>query len=663
MLSEFRPRSLTTPTRSHLYSHALITNALRLIWVVVVISGELGAFFWSLSGCRWPSIDLGHKVRQKVKNTHVLLIADPQVQHPALLARKSRWASPMRRAWFELNLRKSWHVASRLSPDAVIFLGDMLGNGKMSQNREEYDLAAQKFKSIFWIDSSMSVHYIPGNNDVGLGSVSSVAKTFKGYYEQTFGPLNQRFVISNHTFIGINAPGLVDEDYQRQAKYISFDDWKPIPDGSVSFVKDVAEYGPGHVILLSHIPLSRSETAECGPLREHGSIRRGAGPGYQSMLGKQTTNFLLKSLDPLVIFSADNRDYCEYTHVLPGTRTDGYNRANAIREVTVKSFSMSTHISRPGFQLLSLVDPAKMAHPNLPSLADAPCLLPDQYRIYASFYAPCLCITLFVLIVFNLRRPRPPPLRKLDLHSTTPSPRSSGRNTPNTLAPLDTTPWSAGWSPFSPAVPLSPRSTLPSHLRTPRPQSTSATHLVASLPGSPMPSSPTSLALSLPFSDRGDLHDDDDDTMYPAQYALRRHDLAIRQREKDEWSHVEHQGRDEEEYDHVLHDQESAAQSLLTPSMHQSEFISAPDYTRGPKVHGWSWSYTFVYRGRRRRVSVGLPSWNSLRNLLDLFGFGAESAGPKRRRGGLKEMPMDALSIFWPAIIVWLIINWTILSN
>lgn len=58
----------------------------------------------------------------------------------------------------------------------------------------------------------------------------------------------------------------------------------------------------GNVILLSHIPLSRSEIASCGPFRERGSIRRGAGPGYQSMLGKQTTNFLLKNLQPSVIF-------------------------------------------------------------------------------------------------------------------------------------------------------------------------------------------------------------------------------------------------------------------------------------------------------------------------------------------------------------------------
>jgi len=43
----------------------------------------------------------------------------------------------VRRAFFELNLRKNWHVASRLNPDAVVFLGDMLANGKMSQNSAE----------------------------------------------------------------------------------------------------------------------------------------------------------------------------------------------------------------------------------------------------------------------------------------------------------------------------------------------------------------------------------------------------------------------------------------------------------------------------------------------------------------------------------------------
>ena len=65
---------------------------------------------------------------------------------------------------------------------------------------------------------------------------------------------------------------------------------------------DVSVDGPTNVILLSHIPMSRSEMADCGPLRERGGIRRGAGMGYQTMLGKQTTAFLLKNLDPMVVF-------------------------------------------------------------------------------------------------------------------------------------------------------------------------------------------------------------------------------------------------------------------------------------------------------------------------------------------------------------------------
>ena len=51
---------LTSSARRRLFSPVFVTNALRLLWVVFVIGGELGIFFWSLSGCRWPSIDLGH---------------------------------------------------------------------------------------------------------------------------------------------------------------------------------------------------------------------------------------------------------------------------------------------------------------------------------------------------------------------------------------------------------------------------------------------------------------------------------------------------------------------------------------------------------------------------------------------------------------------------
>ena len=56
------------------------------------------------------------------------------------------------------------------------------------------------------------------------------------------------------------------------------------------------------VILFTHIPLFRPDGAGCGPLREAGTIRRGAGPNYQSTIGKGASAFLLDHLHPAIIF-------------------------------------------------------------------------------------------------------------------------------------------------------------------------------------------------------------------------------------------------------------------------------------------------------------------------------------------------------------------------
>jgi hypothetical protein len=74
-----------------------------------------------------------------------------------------------------------------------------------------------------------------------LGFVPSTTKKIRSYYLDAFGSFNQKFEIANHTFIGLDTPGIVDEDYQRHGKYITFDDWKPIPGGPISFVNEVAE--------------------------------------------------------------------------------------------------------------------------------------------------------------------------------------------------------------------------------------------------------------------------------------------------------------------------------------------------------------------------------------------------------------------------------------
>jgi hypothetical protein len=146
---------------------------------------------------------------------------------------------------------------------------------------------------------------------------------------------------------------------------------------------------PGPNILISHIPLARPEASRCGPLRERGRILKGAGPGYQNLLGSETSRFLLDILRPVVVFSGDDHDYCEHKH------------PQGVREVTLKSFSSSTGIRQPGFQLLSLIPPHEAASSK--THADRPCFLPDQAGVYYKVYLPVAILTFVYLFSTNIR--------------------------------------------------------------------------------------------------------------------------------------------------------------------------------------------------------------------------------------------------------------------
>lgn len=143
-------------------------------------------------------------------------------------------------------------------------------------------------------------------------------------YAKYFGPFNNKVSIANHTLIMLDAPGLVDEDYRRAGTGKSFEDWQAIPDGTIDFINKFA--GGSYscrfpfqcrtlrdsvsrivgseepVVLFSHIPLFRPDTAGCGPLREKGNIRRGVGPGFQNMLMRDTTKYILRYVRPSVVF-------------------------------------------------------------------------------------------------------------------------------------------------------------------------------------------------------------------------------------------------------------------------------------------------------------------------------------------------------------------------
>ncbi|KIY49078.1 Metallo-dependent phosphatase [Fistulina hepatica ATCC 64428] len=370
-----------------------MVNALRLLWVVVVWYFERGIFFSHAGSCSWPqpptALDiLGSNV------THVLLVADPQI-----LNHRSYPGRPQLLTWLtqkvvDLNIRKNWQAAMSKKPDAVIFLGDMMDGGRFAMSEDEYQEYHARFSRIFELRSSIPSYFIPGNHDTGLGVSTDFSVHARARYVKHFGPLNKKISMAGHDLILIDAPALVEEDRQRTARGTSLARWDPLPDETLEFIDSLKhDNNTEHRVLFTHIPLSRPFSAGCGPLRERGTIRAGTGFGYQNTLSEQISAHILTIVNPLIIFSGDDHDYCEYNHWRPGG-------SSSVREVTVKSLSMAMGIKQPGFHLLSL-DPAGAYQepPSVGSLAEVPCFLPDQVWIYLSVYVPLLLVTLVLLAV------------------------------------------------------------------------------------------------------------------------------------------------------------------------------------------------------------------------------------------------------------------------
>ncbi|KAI0675017.1 hypothetical protein C8Q78DRAFT_1183099 [Trametes maxima] len=409
-------RLLLRRARDGCFARWGLLDWLRLLWCAVVFWYERAAFYWALAPCSWPDTALPpHQQRP----THVLLVADPQVRD--LSVSKRVGFSAFRQFLVDQALKRNWHFASRTHPDIVVFLGDVLASWRLIRSDEEYERNLLKFKTIFRTDPAVTSYYVPGNNDVGLNIDPATARQVRRRFTTHFGPLNQQVSVHNHTLVILDAAGLVEEDYARAAYNVDYERWTSVPNGSVEFVRflrDEVEKQP--TVLLTHIPLYRPDTAPCGPFREKGNIHRGVGPGYQNTLGKKTSTFLLQTLKPSLVFSADDKDYCDYIHVPPKGIGAPESPADSpvtepVREITVKAFSPSPEIQYPGFQLLSIGTPP---HPTTPSLASTPCFFPDYSNIYTHRYTPLALLTTLALVLIRLRlRNRNRRAAALPLHS------------------------------------------------------------------------------------------------------------------------------------------------------------------------------------------------------------------------------------------------------
>lgn len=298
-----------------------------------------------------------------------------------------------------------------------------------------------------------------------------------------------------------------------------------------------------------------------------------------------------------------------------------------MREVTVKTFSEARGIRRPGFQLLTLFQPS-------PALTtthlDMPCFLPNVHGIYYTVYLPLALLTVFLLLICNIRQPR--------------------RYQASTIEDETMFGDSTGSSPLLSPLMLSPNppASIQINVRSPVPNSTSKFYSASHARLTPRMLTPLPSPLPSPRSSALNIDDDDYDELYPAQYATRRDDTppVFLNGIPPEFQRFQPENR------------------LLTPL---SAKFPAPDQKRQlprfthRRAASLNYTWSFVLGGRRRRVSLPiltrehLWAWcrYSVSFVMDLV--------RGRRVGGAnltRDMLMDCLSVFLAASLTWSAICW-----
>ena len=301
---------------------------------------------------------------------------------------------------------------------------------------------------------------LPGNHD--LGFAAGIQMPVKERFDAYFGPLNRVDIIGNHSFVHLDTVSLsamdqIDpktgssgagdgsakatasskiwkpvEEFLEKAKTIRAKaiqhtcetrfDWRGAsprtltPEVRRAADNDSPELVSVHhspvtssqfpTVVLSHVPLYRSGEANCGPMRERGSvIPLQAGYQYQNVLTPLVSHDIVKHLtaeEITMIYSGDDHDYCEIDH---------NEFTGRIKEITVKSISWAMGVRKPGVQLVSLWNPVDVYKtmsddPDLSTPRDTVqnhmCLLPDQLSIFIR-YLQVLGLTLVILLTATVR--------------------------------------------------------------------------------------------------------------------------------------------------------------------------------------------------------------------------------------------------------------------
>lgn len=332
--------------------------------------------------CQWHNWEHWDKTATPHR---VAFIADPQLVDDHTYPTMPRWLYYLVRKMSDNYLHINYkHLQSELNPNTTIFIGDLFDGGREWED-QDWEEEFRRFNRIFPENPERpSYRGLPGNHDIGFQNISL---TNVERFAAHFGAANDVFELGNHTFIQLDTISLShpDDEVNKAAREF-FEARKAETDSKLP------------KILLTHVPLYRDPNAElCGPGRETTKrfpIMRGH--QYQTVIEFYPwTEDILKKINPILVFSGDDHDFCDVTHV-----DYADNSRRLAREISCKTFSMTNGIKRPAVQLLSLYNPADSS-PEKPSYETTMCYLPRPY-LGAQLYVASMImsiISIYVLVV------------------------------------------------------------------------------------------------------------------------------------------------------------------------------------------------------------------------------------------------------------------------
>ncbi|KAI8343671.1 Metallo-dependent phosphatase-like protein [Chlamydoabsidia padenii] len=345
--------------RNSLHQRRMVTMW-RLTWMAILLIGEWLVFSLSVARCPWPSSisPLDDPLPQRV-----LLIADPQVTDAYSYDRTGilLWLTEF---YSDLYMRRSYHhLTNSKQPEQIVFLGDLMDGGR-NWDDQGWDTQLKRFYRSFNKQSTIPTLYMSGNHDIGIRD--GIKPDIFQRFQSQFGPTSSIHSLAyNHTMVILDTVAMTNTNPKTKS-IIQQEAWTVMDEMKMMTVKS------GERVLLTHVPLYRPEETSCGPHRVQSRpfIYQNYGYQYQNMMESDISQTILQHIQPDLIFSGDDHDFCEVTHEY---RTQEQQQA---LEFTVPTFSMSQGVRVPGYMLLQATRDRLV-----PQL----CWLPDQLGIFINY--------------------------------------------------------------------------------------------------------------------------------------------------------------------------------------------------------------------------------------------------------------------------------------